>query len=135
MSLQCTGGEECVKFARIVYGIAAAYGFGVLVPLYFLIGKIGRDTPPPITHSEFYYGFVGLALLWQVVFCMIALDPLRYRPIMPVTILEKIVFAVPVLMLFSLGRLPGSSIWPAPVDLLLGALFLAAHVRTRGLEH
>jgi hypothetical protein len=123
-----------VKFARIVYGTAAAYGFVVLVPLYFLIGKIGHDTPPPITHAEFYFGFVGLALLWQVVFCMIAADPLRYRPIMLVTIFEKIVFAVPVLALVSLGRLPGRSIWPAPVDLFLGLLFRAAYVRTRALE-
>jgi hypothetical protein len=120
-----------MTFARIVYGIAAAYGFLVLVPLYFLIGKIGRDTPPAITHAEFYYGFVGIALLWQVVFCLIAADPLRYRPIMLVTIFEKIVFTVPVLAELSLGRLPAKSIWPAPVDLFLGLLFVVAYVRTR----
>jgi hypothetical protein len=52
-----------MRFARIVYGVAAAYGFLALTPLYFLIGKIGRDAPPPVTHPEFYYGFVGVALL------------------------------------------------------------------------
>lgn len=35
-----------MKFARIVYGAAAVYGFLVLLPLYVLIGKIGRDAPP-----------------------------------------------------------------------------------------
>jgi len=124
--------EDSLKFARTVYGIAAAYGFVVLIPLYFLIDKIGRDTPPPITHAEFYFGFIGLALLWQVVFCLIAADPQRYRPIMLVTILEKIVFAVPVFIEFSRGRLPAASIWPAPVDLFLGLLFVIAYVRTRG---
>jgi hypothetical protein len=123
-----------VKFAKMVYGIAGVYGFIVLIPLYFMIDKIGRDTPPAITHAEFYYGFVGLALLWQVVFCIIAADPGRYRQIMPVTILEKIVFAVPVLLLWSIGRLPAGSTWPAGVDLLLGFLFIFAYVRTRVVE-
>src|SRR5258708_39363432 len=57
-----------MKFARIAYGVAASYGFIALTPLYFLLGKIGRDAPPPVTHPEFYYGFVGVALLWQMVF-------------------------------------------------------------------
>jgi hypothetical protein len=67
-----------MKFARIVYGIAAAYGFLALTPLYFLIAKIGRDAPPPVTYPEFYYGFVGVALLWQMVFVLVARDPIRY---------------------------------------------------------
>ena len=33
--------------------------------------------------------FVGLALLWQMVFVLVAKDPLRYRPIMPIAILES----------------------------------------------
>ena len=38
-----------MKFARIAYGVAAAYGFIALTPLYFLLGKIGHDAPPPVT--------------------------------------------------------------------------------------
>ena len=60
-----------MKFTRIVYGLAAAYGFVSLLPLYFLIEKLGNDAPPAITHAEFYYRFVGLALLWQFVFVLI----------------------------------------------------------------
>jgi hypothetical protein len=60
-----------MKFARIVYGIAAAYGFASLLPLYFLLGRIGQEAPPPINHPEFYYGFLGVALLWQLVFSLI----------------------------------------------------------------
>ena len=45
-----------MKFTKIVYGIAAAYGFIALLPLYFMRGKIGHDAPPMITHAEFYYG-------------------------------------------------------------------------------
>jgi hypothetical protein len=36
-----------MKFTRIVYGIAAAYGCISLLPLYFLIGRVGHDAPPP----------------------------------------------------------------------------------------
>jgi len=50
-----------MKFARTVYWIAAAYGFA----LYFLFYMVGRDAPPPITHPKFYYGFLGVTLLWQ----------------------------------------------------------------------
>jgi hypothetical protein len=49
-----------MRFARIAYGVAAAYGFLALTPLYFLVGKISHDAPPPVTHPEFYYGFVVL---------------------------------------------------------------------------
>lgn len=53
----------------------------MLGPLYFLIGKIGRDAPLAVTHPEFYYGFVGLGQLWQLVFIVIATDPAVRRPI------------------------------------------------------
>jgi hypothetical protein len=64
-----------MRFARIAYGVAAAYGFLTLTPLYFMVGNIGHDAPPPVTHPEFYYGFVGVALLWQMIFVLIARDP------------------------------------------------------------
>jgi len=71
-----------MKFARIVFLIAGIYGILVLTPLYFLEQTIGRETPPPITHPEFFYGFVGVGLAWQIVFLIIARDPLRFRPMM-----------------------------------------------------
>src|SRR5262245_63460257 len=49
-----------MKFARIVFLVAGIYGLLVVAPQYFLEAKIGRDTPPPITHPEFFYGFVGV---------------------------------------------------------------------------
>jgi hypothetical protein len=45
--------------------------------------SIAQDEPPAITHSEFYYGFVGFAMTWQVAFLIIRRDPKRYRPLMP----------------------------------------------------
>ena len=79
-----------MKLARITFLIAGIYGLIVLTPLYFLEGTIARQTPPPITHVEFFYGFIGAALAWQVVFLLIARDPARYRLMMLPSILEKI---------------------------------------------
>jgi len=123
-----------MKFARTVYWIAAAYGFLSLLPLYFLLDKIGRDAPPPVTHPEFYYGFLGVTFLWQVVFVLIADEPLRYRLLMPITILEKLVYTVPVVLLYLNGRVPGNIMRPSLVDPIFGVLFALAYVRTAGKQ-
>jgi len=49
-----------MKFARVVFLVAGIYGLIVLLPQYFLEAKVGLDSPPPITHPEFYYGFIGV---------------------------------------------------------------------------
>ncbi|HZQ69307.1 MAG TPA: hypothetical protein VFA68_12370 [Terriglobales bacterium] len=114
-----------------MYSIAAAYGLISLLPLYFLLDRIGQDAPPPVTHPEFYYGFLGVAFLWQIVFILIARDPLRYRPIMLLAILEKFVYTVPVVLLFSLGRVHPSIMRTSLLDPIFGILFIIAYVRTR----
>jgi hypothetical protein len=50
------------------------YWLVVLLPMYFLEGRIGLDSPPPITHPEYYYGFVGVAVAWQAALLVIARD-------------------------------------------------------------
>jgi hypothetical protein len=123
--------EEEMKFARIVFAIAAVYGIITLLPLYFLLERIGREAPPAVTHPEFYYGFVGVVLLWQFVFNLIAKDPIRYRPIMLIAICEKLVYTVPVLILFSLGEVSTKLVAPSLVDPIFGVLFIVAYARTR----
>jgi len=31
----------------------------IMVPQYFLEGRIGRSTPPPITHPGYFYGVIA----------------------------------------------------------------------------
>ena len=64
-----------MKFAKIVFRVAGTWGLSVLTPLYFMFDLIGRNDPPPITHPGFFYGFVGVALAWQIAFIFIATDP------------------------------------------------------------
>src|SRR5262245_705061 len=53
------GGRE-MRFAKWVFLLAGITGILVVIPLYFLEERFGRDQPPPVNHPEFYYGFVGV---------------------------------------------------------------------------
>jgi hypothetical protein len=119
-----------MNFATRVFQVAAIYGLAVLVPQYFLEGRTGRDFPPPITHPEYYYGFVGVAVAWQLAFLVIARDPVRFRPLMPVAVVEKASFGLPAIVLYALGRLSGQMLAAGIIDLSLGALFIVAYVQT-----
>ena len=118
-----------MKFTRVVYGLAAAYGFVSLLPLYLMIEKVGHEAPPAITHPEFYYGFLGLALLWQFVFVLVARNPIRYRPVMPIAIAEKFVYTIPVLILYSLGQVQSILVESSLLDPVFGLLFVVAYFR------
>ncbi len=117
--------------AKCVFTLAGVYGIVVLTPLYFLENWLGRSSPPAITHPEFFYGFVGVALAWQFGFLMIGRDPLRFRPWMLPSVLEKITYAVAVIVLFVQGRIAISTLATGSIDLLLAGMFVAAFFATR----
>lgn len=119
-----------MTFARRVFLGAAIYGLIVLLPQYFLEQKTGRDFPPAITHPEYYYGFVGVAVAWQIVFVIISRDPVRFRPIMLAAIVEKASFGLPAIALYATGRLSAQMLGAGVLDLVLGALFILAYKRT-----
>lgn len=112
------------RFARWLLRIAGVYGLIALVPLYFQERQFGIDHPPAITHPEFFYGFVGVAVAWQVAFLIMSSDPLRYRPLLPACVMEKFCFGIAAMVLFAIGRLRGTILIGATIDLILGVLFL-----------
>jgi uncharacterized membrane protein YuzA (DUF378 family) len=119
-----------MQFAKIIFRIAAVWGFLILLPMYFSVDKLSEQNPPPVTHTEFYYGFVGLALVWQIAFFLIATDPVRFRPIMLAAIPEKFIFVITVLIL-ARHQAMSSGLWVGVVaDFVLGVLFVIAYVRT-----
>ncbi|MBI1814814.1 MAG: hypothetical protein HYR72_07540 [Deltaproteobacteria bacterium] len=118
------------KFARRVFFVAGIYGLLVLVPQYFTEARTGRDFPPPITHPEFYYGFVGTALAFQLAFLVISRDPTRYRALMLPSVVEKATFGIATLVLFAQQRLAPLMLAFGMIDLLLGVLFLVTYTRT-----
>ncbi len=117
-------------FARRVFLIAGIYGLLILPPHYFLEDRIGLDTPPAITHPEFFYGFVGVALAWQVAFLIIARDPVRYRLMMIPGILEKVGFGAAALVLYAQGRLAPTMLAAGIGDLVFATLFAVAFWKT-----
>ena len=119
-----------MKFAKIVFRVAAIWGVLIIAPLYFMFALIGRNDPPPITHPGFFYGFVGGALAWQIAFFFIAGDPVRYRPLMIPSMFEKFSFGAAVVILVLQGRMHSSDLIFAGTDLLLGVLFVIAHFKT-----
>ena len=117
-------------FARRVFLIAGIYGLLVLLPLYFMEARIGRDQPPAITHPEYFYGFLGVAVSWQVAFLVISRDPGRFRPLMVPAVLEKATYGIATIALFVGGRLSGQMLTSGLIDLTIGVLFLVAYLRT-----
>jgi hypothetical protein len=122
------------KLAARIFQVAALYGLAVLVPQYFLEGRIGRDFPPPITHPEHFYGFVGIALAWQLAFLLVAREPRRYRLFMLPAIAEKLAFGIAAPVLVLLGRAAAPVALFGGIDLFFAALFFVAFRATRGAE-
>ncbi len=120
-----------MKFAKIVFFVTGVYGLLILSPMYFLENKIGRDAPPAITHPEYFYGFLGVGLAWQVLFLVLATDPVRYRPMILPSIFEKISWGVDLIVLFYQRRLALSSFAIGSVDWIFAFLFLAAYFTTK----
>ena len=123
-----------MKFARIVFIVAGVWGLLILTPLYFTFDLVGRSYPPPITHPDLYYGFVGVTLVWQIAFLIIATDPVRHRPIMLVAVLEKLVYIGTMTALYLTGRLQLGQFAVAAPDSVLMLLFVASFIRTPGTD-
>lgn len=119
-----------MAFARLTFLIAGIYGLVILLPQYLLEARTGRDFPPAITHPEYYYGFIGVAVAWQIAFLVLAKDPVRYRPMMVPAIIEKASFGIAVGLLFALNRVSLPMLGAGLVDLILGTLFVIAYMRT-----
>jgi hypothetical protein len=119
-----------MKFARWSFLIAGIWGILVLTPLYFVEKKTGIDHPPAITHPEYYYGFVGVALAWQVLFLIIARDPQRFRAAMLPAMIEKFSFVISTYVLYALGRVDSTVVAAASADLVLGTLFVISFFKT-----
>src|SRR6516165_4433703 len=105
-----------MRFARWVFLLAGATGILMVVPPYFLERQTSEDYPPPITHPEYYYGFFGVTLAWQLLFLVIGSDPVRYRRAMLPAMLEKASFALAIPVLHVMGRVAGLWLGFASMD-------------------
>jgi hypothetical protein len=118
------------RFARLVFRTAGIYGIIVLGPQYLVETAVGPSLATPIQRPEHFYGFISVALAWQLVFFVIAHDVRRYRLLMLAAIVEKIAFGIPACLLFLRGRVGADVLAFGGIDLLLGVLFALAYRAT-----
>lgn len=123
-----------IKIVQRIYLIAGIYGLIALFPQYFLENKTSIDYPPAITHPDLYYGFIGVALAWQIAFIIISRDPVRYKPIMIAAILEKLSYGLATVILYLLDRIPTAVVIAGSLDLFIMCLFVFAYIKTPDLE-
>ena len=119
-----------MKFAKYLFYIAGIWGILVITPLFFIFDKIGQQDPPPVTHPLFYYGFAGVTLAWQFVFLVIGSNPVRFRTLMLVGILEKLGYFVPALILYNQHQVHVTDVYISCGDALLAVFFLIAYFKT-----
>ena len=120
-----------MKFARYTFLIAAIYGLIVLLPQYFLENRIGIEQPPAITHPEFFYGFISVAVAFQLVFLVIASDPVKYRVLMLVALVEKFPFTIATAILYSQSRIGWQMLAAGSLDGFWGLMFIVSYLKTR----
>ena len=86
----------------------------------------------PWQQPEMYYGFAAVVLAWQIVFLLIASDPIRYRPLMPLSaICEKFGFVAVLAVLLLMHRAGRHWLPPAAIEFFWGVGFLLAFALTK----
>jgi hypothetical protein len=102
----------------------------VLTPLFFLVDVTGRAYQAPTDYPHFYYGFVAVALAWQLAFLVIGSNPVRYRLLMIPAFIEKAGYVITATVLYSQGRIAGEEAGTAIPDSMLLVLFVVAFLKT-----
>lgn len=119
-----------MRFAKVVFRVAGIWGIVVLTPLYFLVDVTGRRYGAPVDYPQFFYGFLSVAMAWQIAFLVIASNPARFRPLMIPGVVEKLGHVAGVAVLYGQGRLSAADATAAVPDLVLGILFIVAYAAT-----
>jgi hypothetical protein len=120
-----------MKLARIVFTGAAIWGLTVLTPFYWLVDITGRHYSAPTEYAGFFYGFIAVAIAWQIAFLVIGIDPARFRPFMILAMVEKFSYVTTLIVLYSRSRISSLDFQPALPDGIIGLFFVLAYVKSR----
>jgi len=119
-----------MTFARVVFRAAGVWGVVVLTPLYFLVDLTGRQYAAPMDYPQFFYGFLSVAMAWQIAFLIIGSNPVRFRALMIPAILEKLGFVSTLAVLYGQSRISAVDAQAAIPDFVLCVLFVVALAKT-----
>lgn len=115
-----------MQMVRWIFWAAAIFGIVVVAPLYFLEGTMAAS---PIARPEYYYGFAGVTLASQFLYVLIALDPVRFRPVILVGMAGKFSFVAACTILYLQGRVELPVFAMSLFDLVWVVLFALAWLR------
>ena len=104
-----------MRFATWSFALAGLYGLAATISLYF--------QAPLEPASQWLFAFAGAAAATQLLYLLIASDPARYRAAIPIGIVSKLSFALPLALLYARGALPAASFAFALIDVALALLF------------
>jgi len=119
-----------LTFPKRVFQVAGIYGLLVLLPQYFLEIGLGSAEAVRLARPEYFYGFIGVAGAWQLAFLLISRDVRRYRPLMLVAVVEKLVFGLAVIPLYAAHRIAVDMLGAGLIDLTLATFFVFAYRAT-----
>ena len=119
-----------MRLAKWIFLIAGIYGLFLTIPQYFYEPQLVRNFPPALTHPEYFYGFVGVTLAWQVLFLILSRDPVRYRLMIFPAILEKVTYGLAMIVLYLQQRAGSFVLFFGVIDLIFGLLFILAFWNT-----
>jgi hypothetical protein len=114
-----------MRLAKWIFLAAGVLGLLSTVPLLFAESMMGVKQP------EFYYGFVCLAICWQILYLFLCSDPVRYRPIIIPAFLAKGSGTIALSWLYLLGRVTAQWIALGAAEGVLAVLFIVAYWSTR----
>jgi len=120
-----------MRFAKVAFTAAGVWGIGVLTPLYWLVDITGRHYGRPTEYPQFFYGFLSVAMAWQIAFLIIGSNPARFRLLMIPGILEKLGHVAGVAVLYGRARIGWVDAQAAVPDFVLAMIFILAFVKTR----
>jgi hypothetical protein len=115
-----------MKLAKWIFLIAGGFGLLSTVPLLF------TENPAGVEQPEFYYGFVCLAICWQILYLVLSSDPPRFRPMMIPAFLAKVSGTIALTWLYLLSRVSIQWLAIGTVDGIFAVLFVVAYLSIRG---
>ena len=114
-----------MKMAKWIFLIAGIFGLLSTIPLAF------AENIMKVTQPEYYYGFVFLDICWQILYLVLASDPVRYRPMMIPAFLAKGSGTVALTWLYLIGRVSSQWVAIGAVDGIFAILFIVVFLATR----
>jgi len=120
-----------MRFARRSFLVAGIWGLLICAVSLVSESWIARNAPPALNHVEYYYGFIAVTLAWQVLFLLVARDPVRLRPVMPAAMLEKFGYTSAMAVLYASGRISAPVLVFVGIDVGFGICFVLAYIYTK----